>query len=403
MALPLPLLAVSIALALWFLFPRPLGRVHVTAPLILVLTGIAGSIFTKEGLIDAFNAQMTQRIAEVILAVLLFSDALEVRGGFLGRDRGSALRLLFIALPLGFGLAVALGLWLLPNLGWPTLLVIAVVVMPIEFAPAVTILRDRRIPERVRNLLNVEAGYNDGMASTVFLISLVLAGSTNRTATPGDALQAAIAGAIGAVAIGAGVGAALVLALAKCQAKGLTTLRSKRMIIATAPLLSYSLSVVMESNGFIAAFVSGVAFHYFDRSVGESRDFELIDDFGFLVSTPMWFLLGGSVTLAFHEGIPPATVVFCLAALTILRIVPVLIATVGTRFTFGERMLLGWLGPRGTSSIVFGLLALNALPSSAEKAVLMTTVLTVIGSVVMHGIGAPLAARAYAAVTAARD
>jgi NhaP-type Na+/H+ or K+/H+ antiporter len=76
--------------------------------------------------------------------------------------------------------------------------------------------------------------------------------------------------------------------------------------------------------------------------------------------------------------------------------VPVVLSLLGSRFTWSERLLLGWIGPRGTTSIVFGLLAFNVLSDVAETDALLTMVVVVLGSVVLHGIGAPAAARAFA-------
>jgi sodium/hydrogen antiporter len=115
-------------------------------------------------------ADVARNVAEVILAVLLFVDATDVRGSFFGRDPRSSARILFIALPLSVALSVLIGRWLLPDLSWAVLTVIACVVVPIDFASAPSILRDEHIPGQVRNLLKVEAGYSDGIISPVFLV-----------------------------------------------------------------------------------------------------------------------------------------------------------------------------------------------------------------------------------------
>jgi sodium/hydrogen antiporter len=82
-------------------------------------------------------------------------------------------------------------------------------------------------------------------------------------------------------------------------------------------------------------------------------------------------------------------VLFCLLALTVVSLLPVLIAMLGSRFSWSERLLVGWLGPRGTTSVVFGLLAFNVLTGDDERAALMTVVIAVLGSVILHGEGAP--------------
>jgi len=71
-----------------------------------------------------------------------------------------------------------------------------------------------------------------------------------------------------------------------------------------------------------------------------------------------------------------------------------MLAFLGSTFTWRERLMVGALGPRGTTSIVFGLLAFNALPDGpyADTALYAMT-LTVLGSVLLHGGGSVLIAR----------
>lgn len=81
-----------------------------------------------------------------------------------------------------------LGWWLFPGLSWPVLLLLAGVVVPIDFAPAERVVRDRGLPARVRSVLNVESGYDDGIVSPLFLFALILAGDQSQKRTPLDAL-----------------------------------------------------------------------------------------------------------------------------------------------------------------------------------------------------------------------
>ncbi|MEV6769344.1 cation:proton antiporter [Nocardia sp. NPDC051030] len=83
------------------------------------------------------------------------------------------------------------------------------------------------------------------------------------------------------------------------------------------------------------------------------------------------------------------------AALTVVRMVPVLLALLGSGVPVKEALLIGWLGPRGTTSIVFGLLAFNELPDSDAELVLTVLVVTVLGSIALHGLGSPVTARRY--------
>lgn len=389
------IIAVALVLVAWSLLARRLESWRITAPMFLVLAGIAVGLTTQDVLADSLNTDTAQHVAEIILAVLLFIDATDIRGGLFGSEPRGAMRMLFIAMPLSLALSVALGLWLLPNPGWAVLLVIACVVVPTDFAPAASILRDRRVPDRVRDVLNVEAGYNDGIVSPVFIFALVLAGDHTRAETPMEALGSAVPQAIKAILVGIAVGSALALLTNAAERRGEMTDQSKRLVLVAAPMLAYGLSLAIDGNGFVSAFVCGIAYNVLRRSEAIHSELELLDDIGFLLSAGMWFVFGATAVLALSFGVSWATVLFCLLALTVVRLLPALIAMLGTRFSWSERLLLGWLGPRGTTSIVFGLLAFNVLTGDSEREVLLTMVIAVLGSVVLHGVGAPAAARAY--------
>ena len=129
------------------------------------------------------DTKIIERGVELVLAILLFIDATEVPGGILARERNVLTRLLVIALPLSLILAWLAGLALFSeNDAW-LLAVLAIIVVPVDLAPAVAILRDRRVPVRLREIMNVEAGLNDGVAAPLFLFCL--AGATAKH-TPGQ-------------------------------------------------------------------------------------------------------------------------------------------------------------------------------------------------------------------------
>lgn len=391
----LSLLAVSVVLAAWSLLSRGLERLRLTAPMVLVLAGVAVGFTTQDVLAVTLNTDTAQHAAEIILAVLLFVDATDVRGGFFGADPRSALRMLLIAMPIGLAVSVLLGLWLLPGQPWAVLLVIACVVIPIDFAPASSLLRDPQIPERVRGLLNVEAGYNDGIVSPIFLFAVTLAADHTHAETPLDALGHAVPEALKALLAGVVVGAGLAMLTNAAERHELMTSQAKRLILVTAPLLAFGSSLGIGGNGFVSAFVCGIAFNYFRSPAGFRTELELVDDVGFLLAAVMWFVFGLTAVVALGFGVPLGLVLFCLLVLTVARVVPVLLAMLGSRVSWRERLLLGWLGPRGTTSIVFGLLAFNALEGVAEHTVALVMVVAVLGSVVIHGVGAPAAVRAY--------
>ncbi|MVU79529.1 sodium:proton exchanger [Nocardia sp. ET3-3] len=389
------MLAVAISLVCWALLATKFDQWRISAPMVTVAAGVVVGLMVRDSIGETLDTEMALHAAEVVLAVLLFIDATEVRGGLFGRNPGAAVRLLLIALPLSLAAAVGLGLWLLPGSGWALLLVIACVVVPIDFAPAAAILRDKRIPVRVRNILNVESGYNDGIVSPIIVFALAVAGGAGKDQTPWEALGTAGPPALKALLVGAGCGAALAFLTNRADAARLMSLQSKRLIMVAAPLGSYALSVSVGGNGFVAAFVCGFVIHRVRRTEEHQRELELIDDIGFLLTAIMWFVFGATAVFVLWGGTNWRLLLFCAAVLTVVRIVPVMASLIGYRLTWVEDFLIGWLGPRGTTSIVFGLLAFNQLRGDNAELALSAMVITVLGSVVLHGLGSPLTARGY--------
>lgn len=393
----LSLIAISVVLAAWALSARRLGRWHITSPLVLILAGALIEFTTHDSLADTLNSDTAEQIAKIILAVLLFVDANAMRAGLFSAHPRSATRLLFVALPLSVGLAVLLGLWLLPGLSLATVVVVACIVVPIDFAPAAWIVRDGPVPGRVSDLLNIEGGYNDGILSPIFIFALTVADQHAQAGSVWDELSAAFPHSAKAVAIGLLVGAGLAMAANLAERKNLMTEQSKRIIVVAAPALAYTLTIWWHGNGFVAAFLCGIGYHYFRHSRDAERELELLEDLSFLLTAAMWFVFGGVALIAYWRAdLTVGVVVFCLLALTVVRMLPVLLAMLGSKFTWPQRLLLGWLGPRGAAAIVLGLLAFNVLDDPEENVILLTMVVVVLGSVLLHGFGGPVAVRAFA-------
>ncbi|WP_051699859.1 cation:proton antiporter [Streptomyces sp. NRRL F-4474] len=405
------LIVITAVTAGWALAARRLERGHVRAPVVLVLAGVVTGVFTHSQIAVTLNSEIAQHVAEVILAVLLFVDATELPGGRLfGNAPGAAARTLLVALPLSLAAVVLLGTLLLPDLPAVVLLIIACIIVPTDFAPAETLVRDTRIPARVRDVLNVESGYNDGIISPVFLFALILAGSTSQAHTPMQALGTAVPFAAKALAVGVALGSLLAWLMMTADRRQWMTGPSRRILVLVTPLLVYTVTVAAGGNGFVAAFVCGIAFRYVrqtparrhETQVPDPTDFRLVEDTSSIMTMCMWFFFGNATVLALTDGLHAPTVLLCLAALTVARIAPILLAFLGSDFTRRERLMIGALGPRGTTSIVFGLLAFNALPDgpSSDTALYAMTI-TVLASVLLHGLAStPLARRLTASASA---
>jgi NhaP-type Na+/H+ or K+/H+ antiporter len=399
---------IAIAIAVRSFAAARLDRWNLGAPVVIVTAGVVIGLVNEQSIKIALNTQAMLYMAEIVLAVLLFVDATEVRGGRLwGSSPGLAARVLLIAMPLSLVAAMLLGWWLFPGLPWPVLLLLAGVVVPIDFAPAERVVRDRGLPSRVRSVLNVESGYNDGIVSPLFLFALILAGDQSQERTPLSALATVLPFALKALVVGVLLGAALALLLTAAHRAAWLTEQSGRIVVLLVPLLTYTVTVALDGNGFVASFVCGITFRYVHRRAKARQirnspqgrdllrggaldeDFRLLEDFTTLLTMTLWFVVGISAVLAFSDGLSWQVALFSFAAITVVRIVPVRLSLTGSVLSPRERLQVGLLGPRGTTSVVFGLLAFNRLPEGpAADTILLVTVTVVLSSVVLHGFGA---------------
>ena len=115
---------------------------------------------------------------------------------------------------------------------------------------------------------------------------------------------------------------------------------------------------------------------------------------GKLLSLIVWFLFGAVLVTAL-DAVTWQTAVFAILALTVVRMVPVAIALIGEGFTRTTVAFIGWFGPRGLASVVFAVIAFDSLKGSEATAVLAAITLTVLMSVVAHGLTAAPLARRY--------
>jgi NhaP-type Na+/H+ or K+/H+ antiporter len=199
-------IAMLVILLAWALVARRLARWNITTAMAMVAAGIALTAGSDPIIRVDVDNEIAERLVEVTLAVVLFVDATEVPGGVLGREPRVTLRLVAVALPLSIALAWTAGFLLLPDQDIWMLGLLAMIVVPTDLAPAVAIVRDRRVPSRLRGILNVESGLNDGLVAPIFLFCLAGAQASDRDAPVSDPLVNAVPAVLVALGVGAAIG-----------------------------------------------------------------------------------------------------------------------------------------------------------------------------------------------------
>ena len=158
---------------------------------------------------------------------------------------------------------------------------------------------------------------------------------------------------------------------------------------------AYAAAVALHGNGFIGAFVGGLAFGTAGGRRGE-RLVPFVEETGALVSLLVWLAFGAVAVGPAVEGLTWQTVLYAVLSLTVIRMVPVAVALVGARLGWATTVLVGWFGPRGLASVVFALLALEELGDATAGHAVAVITITVLLSVVAHGATAGPVASRYA-------
>ncbi len=203
---------------------------------------------------------------------------------------------------------------------------------------------------------------------------------------------------VGGVALGLGVGVTGAVLLAASRRHRWSSPGFRPLAIGALALFAYSASLVAGTNGFVAAFVAGMAFGTVDHHNDEAA-LHFTEEVGLLLSLLVWFGFGAVMLVPGFEDAGWRDVLFALLALTVLRMAPIALALAGSGLDRATVAFVGWFGPRGLASVVFGLVAVDSLAPEESRVVLAAVTVTVALSVLLHGVSAsPLASR-YGAYT----
>ncbi|WP_344371495.1 sodium:proton antiporter [Agromyces tropicus] len=386
------MLAVTVVLAIivvWSALSKPLDRHGVTPALFLMVVGFAVSVVAPGVLDVSLETVVAERIAEIALVLLLFSDATRIDLRVLRHQLGWPSRLLLIGLPLTILAGSGIAALVFPSMAFASAFLLATMLAPTDAALGQKVVADPRVPARVRQALDVESGLNDGLAVPLFLVALSIANAELEFG-----LSGVVAGSM-AAQIGWGLTAGLVagilggLLFRAADRRGWVAREWRQILPLAVALLAYSIAQGLDGSGFIAAFAGGLAF---GRLAGPSRAkvTVLSEAAGDLLAAITWIAFGA---LALALALPYVTwQVFLYAALslTVVRMVPVALALAGSGARAPTVAFVGWFGPRGLASLVFALLAADRGVPEGET-VLTTVVVTVAMSIILHGLtSAPL-------------
>ena len=340
------------------------------------------------------DGETIRTLAELTLALVLFTDAAGADMNVLRRTETLPVRLLLIGLPLTILLGFGVGVLLIENLSLFEVALLATMLAPTDAALGKAVVTNEAVPDAIRQGLNVESGLNDGICVPILYVFLALATGKGGEGGP---WQLAVVFVVKEIGIGLAVGlvlttmAALLLKYAKGQ-QWLTPTWIQVPVVALA-FGCFAIAQFLGGSGFIAAFTGGLLFNVLTKQHREEF-LRAAEGTGDTLALITWVIFGSAVVGKAVGYFSWLDLLYAVLSLTLIRILPVFLVLSGTGMSTEDKLFVGWFGPRGLASIVFGVIVLNAnLPNSGPIAV--TVVCTIMLSILAHGITANPWARAY--------
>ena len=377
----------------WGALSARLERFDVTAPIAFVIAGVLLTHAPLAFLGVQPSSHLVKELAEFTLVLVLFSDASRVGLHELRADAGLYLRLLGVALPLTIALGTLLALAMTGTTNIWLALLVGAALAPTDAALGAGMMANPALPARIRRLINVESGLNDGIATP--FVSVAIAGAATGGEVAGHGPGAAAAELVLGLIIGVAVGGAGGLLVKVARQRGWAAEGFAGPAALGLAVCAYAFAVALHGNGFIAAFVGGLAFGTASGRRGQPL-VPFVEETGALVSLLVWLSFGAIAVVPAVEGLDWQIALYAVLSLTVIRMAPVAAALIGARLGRATIALVGWFGPRGLASVVFALLAYEELGSrSVDHAVGVITI-TVMLSVLVHGATADPLASWYA-------
>ena len=393
----------SILAAFLFLYSVVAGRLERTPINGAIVFAAFGLAFGPLGLgllsLDV-DAEGLRALAELTLALVLFTDAANADLAVLKKSIGIPQRLLLIGLPLTILLGFGIGVLLFDGLGLLEIAILATMLAPTDAALGKAVVTNTSVPDRIRQGLNVESGLNDGICVPILFVFLAVAaesgagGSTTALALKliGEEIGIGLAVGIGLTAVGSWL-------LRVCAGRGWVTETWHQLPVVALAVACFAVAQLLGGSGFIAAFAGGLLFGWLVKH-HKHRLLLAAEGTGDTLALLTWVIFGAAVIGKAIGSLSWDVVLYAVLSLTLARMLPVFLALAGTGLRTDEKLFMGWFGPRGLASIVFGVIVLNEhLPGGGTLT--MTVVCTILLSVIAHGLSAtPLVAGLAARIRA---
>lgn len=388
-----------LVLLVYALLSERIATTPLTAPIIFTILGMMFHPHWARLAAAGVTPDVFLSVAEVGLVLLLFTDASRTDLQVLRSIGSLPARLLSTGMLLTILLGAIAARLVFPRLSWWEAGILSAILAPTDAGLGQIIVTSPRVPMRVRQALNVEAGLNDGL-SVPFLLFFMAIAAAKIVGGPSSLLEF-IGDQLGlGVVVGVAVGLIGGCLLSIAHRRGYIAESFRQIAVVTLPLMCLLLAEMVDASMFIAAFVAGLAVQIPFKEAGR-QSVEFAEEWGQIFNLIV-FCIFGMVVMRDWRQFTLASWIYALLSLTVVRMLPVAISLIGTRLSTPTVLFMGWFGPRGLASIVLGTVYLEQqLHLPGESTIRSAVMATVVLSIFAHGLSAISGISIYARKVAA--
>jgi len=379
----------------------------ILAAFLLIYSAVAGRVerswlsgpivFTAAGLLLGpyglgvvrlnLGAEGLRTLAELTLAMVLFTDAANADFETVRRNIAIPERLLLIGLPLTIVLGFLVAMVLFPGLAPLEMALLAAMLAPTDAALGKPVVTNPAVPPVMREALNIESGLNDGICVPIVVLLLGLAVGTQ---IEHGTMIHAVRVVIEEIGIGLVVGLLLtwltVLMLRFAERQGWISEHWEEVPIVALAAACFAAAQAIGGSGFIACFVGGLLL----SGMGPPHKEKLLRGAvatGEALALLTWIAFGVGAVARIVDGLSWAALLYAVLSLTVIRMLPVFLCLAGTGMRTADKLFIAWFGPRGLATIVFGVIVFNEkLPGN--DTIIAVAGGTILLSVIAHGVSA---------------
>lgn len=385
-------------------------RLYLTEPLVATLVGIGMGplgldlVNPHEWFGDDFYSRISEA-ARLIMGLQIMATAVSIPREFMGKHWKSLAMMLGPVMGVMWGVSAIIVHFTL-NLSWLEALIIAACITPTDPVLAHSVIKgkfaERYIPTRLRNLLAVESGANDGLGFPFMMLPIwLIIEPTVKGALTQWAIHTWIWEIFGSIVVGLACGFLARHLLKISMARKLIDKESFLVFTIALTLFVSGLVAIMASDDLFAIFVAGITFAW-DEELSQAHEDSHINEVIDMIFNISFFVLFGAIIpwkafLRFNIG----KLVLCSTSILLFRRLPIVMMLrpwISALQSRKESFFAGWFGPIGVGAIFFAVQARAIFTNHhyvLADASFLDDIFTIVcfvilSSILIHGITVPL-------------